>query len=72
MTKAQRQQHQDRMNDLHATAQAIVDTGRCPDCSSGLHRNLTITGWWQCDRFGATGFRRDTTGQQCSFQTFTA
>lgn len=68
---AKRNAHNDRMNALRAQAQIIVSTGRCPQCAASLHRNLALMGWWQCDRFGAEGFRKDLTGESCSFQTFT-
>ena len=68
---AKRNAHNDRMNDLRAQAQTIVSTGRCPQCEAGLHRNLALSGWWQCDRFGSEGFRKDSSGESCSFQTFT-
>lgn len=50
---------------------AIVATGTCPQCGAGIHRNLALTGWWQCDQFGADGFRKDSSKPSCSWQTFT-
>jgi predicted nucleic acid-binding Zn ribbon protein len=38
-------------------AQAIVDKGVCPTCGSPLRRNLALTGWYQCARFGEPAFR---------------
>ena len=55
-----------------AEAQATVATGCCPQCGAGLRRNLALTGWWQCEQFGAEGFRKDSSKPACSFQTFTA
>lgn len=63
--------HVARMEALRSAARAIVATGKCPDCGAGIHRNITIAGWWQCDRSGSASFRRDNTGAHCSFQTFT-
>jgi len=57
---------------LIAKAQAIVATGKCPDCGSPLRRNLALTGWFQCSQHGADGFRADSSKPSCSFQTFTA
>jgi hypothetical protein len=54
-----------------AEGRAIVATGTCPQCGSGLRRNLAITGWWQCSQYGADGFRKDSSKPSCSFQTFT-
>jgi hypothetical protein len=48
----------------------VVATGACPDCGQGLHRNLALAGWWQCDGFGAEGFRK-AGAKPCAFQTFT-
>lgn len=55
-----------------AEAQAQVATGKCPMCGAGIHRNLSLTGWRQCDRLGAPGFRKDATGPECSWQVFTS
>ena len=48
----------------------IVAKGVCPDCGRGLKRNLALTGWWQCEQFGAVGFRKDSESPSCNFQTF--
>lgn len=61
----------ERFAKLHAEAQAIVSTGTCPTCGCGLKRNLSISGWWQCEQFGSDGFRKDSSKPQCGFQTFT-
>jgi uncharacterized protein (DUF983 family) len=72
MTKAQiRKQRQDEINKRTAEAIAIVQTGRCPQCGSGLRRNLALTGWYQCSQYGAVGFRADDSKPSCSFQCFT-
>jgi hypothetical protein len=68
---AEKAAHQARMAQIHAEARAVVATGKCPTCGSGLHRNNSIAGWWQCDRSGSGHFRRDLAGNPCSFQTFT-
>lgn len=70
-TKSSRAAHRARMEALHATARTIVATGRCPSCGSALRRNLSLAGWWQCEQYGAIGFRKDATRPACSFQTFT-
>lgn len=69
--RAANKAHAERMAAIHAEAQLIVATGRCPDCGSGLHRNSSLAGWWQCDRSGSGSFRRDLSGSPCGFQTFT-
>jgi hypothetical protein len=70
--KQQRAEHRARMDAIHAETQAVVDTGVCPDCGSGLRRNLSITGWWQCEQYGAVGFRKDDNRPACDWQGFTA
>lgn len=55
----------------YAEAARIVATGKCPDCGASLRRNLALRGWWQCEQFGAVGFRADSTRAACGFQTFT-
>lgn len=62
-------------NERIAAAQAetrkIVATGKCPECGSGLRRNLSLTGWWQCEQLGAENFRKDPAKPSCSWQGFT-
>ena len=53
-------------------AQAIVATGKCPQCGARLRRNLALTGWWQCVQYGSESFRMDPAKPGCSWQTFTA
>jgi hypothetical protein len=60
-----------RMAKQRAEAQAVVATGKCPQCGSGLRSNLAMTGWFQCQQYGAEGFRKDSTKPACSFQCFT-
>jgi len=56
---------------LNKVARAIVQTGKCPDCGSGLRRNLSLAGWWQCEQYGAESFRARPQEPSCNFQTFT-
>ena len=75
--RTRRQRAQDRKAALDRHAQImrenrrIVLTGKCPECGSALRRNSALAGWWQCEQFGAEGFRKDSTKPACSFQTFT-
>lgn len=48
----------------------ILRTGVCPQCGAGLHHNYSMTGWYQCDQYGAEGFRKDSSKPSCSFQFF--
>lgn len=52
-------------------AAVIVAAGRCPVCGQGIHRNIALTGWWQCDGYGAEGFRKAGAIHGCDWQTFT-
>lgn len=63
--------HREHMNECYAKARDIVAKGVCPQCGSALRSNLAISGWWQCEQYGAVGFRKDSTRPSCSFQTFT-
>jgi len=63
--------HKVRMAELHAKARAIVATGKCPQCTRALRRNLALPGWFQCVQFGSEQFRLDPMQPACSFQTFT-
>ena len=51
-------------------AQAIVAAGICPQCGAGVHRNSALSGWYQCDQYGAAGFRKDSEKPACGFQLF--
>lgn len=54
-----------------AAAVAIVQAGVCPQCGAKIRRNLSMTGWWQCENLGAVGFRADASKPSCSWQIFT-
>lgn len=49
-----------------------VTSGRCPLCGAAVRRNWSLTGWWQCEQFGAEGFRKDSTKPSCNWQGFTS
>lgn len=51
--------------------QTIVATGVCPLCAGKLRRNLSLTGWWQCEQLGAATHRKDANKPSCSWQGFT-
>lgn len=63
--------HRKHMEESHAKAQAVVATGKCPQCGAGLCRNLSMAGWWQCEQYGSEDFRKDPTKPSCSWQAFT-
>lgn len=70
-TRRRRAEAKARIEAALAEAQRIVASGKCPNCGSGLRRNLSMAGWWQCEQFGSEWFRKDPSRPSCSFQTFT-
>jgi len=60
-----------RIAAAQAEARKVWDYGVCPCCGAGLRQNLAISGWIQCDQYGAEGFRKDSTKPACSYQGFT-
>jgi hypothetical protein len=52
----------------NAEYRAILANGSCPKCGSALRRNLSISGWWQCEQLGAENFRARPSEPSCSFQ----
>jgi ssDNA-binding Zn-finger/Zn-ribbon topoisomerase 1 len=73
MKRTKHTAHVERMKALKAEASKIVATGKCPECGTGLVRNLALTGWWQCGAYGEPGFRKAEYKDlpHCGFQTFT-
>lgn len=61
----------ERRNKAHAETQAVVTSGICPQCGSKIRRNLSLTGWYQCEQFGAETHRKDPNKPSCSWQGFT-
>lgn len=61
----------DRIKAAHEATKAVVASGKCPTCGGGLRRNLSLTGWWQCEQLGAEGFRKDASKPSCNWQGFT-
>lgn len=64
--------HKADMERIHAEAQAIVATGKCPKCGQPLKRNLALTGWWQCVCCTDYPAPQYAHLPKCSFQCFTA
>lgn len=75
--RAQRRAAMKARNERIAKAQAEmrehVARGTCPDCGSELKRNSSMSGWWQCARYGSDAFREPKYRglPSCSFQGFT-
>jgi ribosomal protein L37AE/L43A len=69
--KTQREAQKARIEKAQAEARTIVVTGVCPQCGKPLRRNLSLSGWWQCEQFGAVGWRKSSELPPCSFQCFT-
>lgn len=60
-----------RIAEEQAATRAVVAKGVCPVCGAAVRRNLSITGWYQCEQLGAEGFRKDASKPSCSWQGFT-
>ena len=71
-SKEQREETKRRMDKIHTEAKAIVAVGKCPDCGRALKRNLSMSGWWQCEQYGSKQFRAEPAKPSCDFQCFTA
>jgi ribosomal protein L37AE/L43A len=71
MTAAERRAQQIRRAAALAETEAVVARGKCPQCGSGLRRNLALSGWWQCEQYGATSYRARPDDPSCSWQGFT-
>ncbi len=70
-TDAERAASRKRIEQAHAEAKAVAESGKCPMCGAGLRWNLSIIGWIQCEQLGAVGFRKDPSKPSCSWQGFT-
>ncbi len=51
------------------TANAL-QSNSCPVCASGVKRNYALTGWVQCEQFGAPMFRKRPELPPCNWQGF--
>jgi hypothetical protein len=60
-----------RIEAAHEATRQVVKSGICPDCGGKVKRNLSLTGWWQCEQLGAVGFRKDASKPSCNWQGFT-
>jgi ribosomal protein L37AE/L43A len=71
--KAQRVAQTARIAEAQANTRETVRSGKCPLCGQGIHRNLALTGWWQCNAAGESYMRpakyRDL--PKCTWQGFT-
>jgi hypothetical protein len=72
-TAADRKASAARIAAQQAATRAVVATGVCPECGTGLRRNLSLAGWWQCDALGLAQFRRPENRDKagCNWQGFT-
>ena len=61
----------ERIAAAHAEALAAWNSNRCPECGRGIRRNLALSGWVQCEQYGAEGFRKDPNAPSCDWQGFT-
>lgn len=70
MTRAERRASDERIARAKEETRAIVSSGCCPKCGGALRRNLALTGWWQCEQYGAPPFRARPEAESCSWQGF--
>jgi len=70
-TKRRNAEALEHLAQIQAATRAVVATGKCPECGSKLRRNLSITGWWQCEQFGSEQFRARPQEKSCQWQGFT-
>ena len=68
--KAEQKARDERIAAAKAATAAVVSSGKCPCCGRGLRRNLSLTGWWQCEQLGAVGFRKFADQPSCDWQGF--
>lgn len=72
-TRQQREAREARIAARHAEASEALASNTCPGCGQGVHVNLALAGWVQCDGFGADGFRKnDATPCAGAWQGFTS
>ena len=64
--------HKRKLEEHYAEARKVVEAGKCPKCGSGLRRNTSMTGWWQCEQLGAETHRARPNEPPCSWQAFTS
>ena len=64
-------EREERIEQAKEIFRGHVSRGICPTCGGKLKRNLSMTGWWQCEQLGAESFRKDATRPSCNFQGFT-
>lgn len=51
-------------------SQRVWTLGVCPKCGAKLKRNLALTGWIQCEQYGADTHRANPSKPACSYQAF--
>jgi hypothetical protein len=59
-----------RIAAAQAEARTALAENRCPCCGQGVRTNSSLTGWVQCDGYGAEGFRK-AGSTHCAWQGFT-
>lgn len=60
-----------RIEAAHKEAQKALKENRCPVCGRGVRRNLSLTGWVQCEQLGTEQFRKYPNLAPCDWQGFT-
>ncbi len=61
----------DRRDARIEKAKEIVSDGKCPSCGNKIVVNSSLTGWFQCEQYGAEIYRAYSDRPACGFQIFT-
>lgn len=69
--QAARREQETRIHAAHEEARRVWNANKCPDCGAGIRRNLSLTGWVQCEQLGAETHRKDPSKPSCRWQGFT-
>ena len=72
MTKTEKAEYQAKRMARLIEAQRIVARGKCPQCGTGLIRNTSLAGWFQCGGYAAQSHRQPgfESALKCDFQIF--
>lgn len=71
LSKQEKAEREARIAQSKAIAQKALQENKCPECMEGVRRNLALTGWVQCEQYGAEQFRKNPSQPACNWQGFT-
>lgn len=74
MTKAEKEKRKAERDAKDRQNEAVVDTGKCPNCMAPLVANIVLDGnaWWQCAAYPDPQYRelQHADLPSCTFQVF--